>query len=118
MGGTVRVVVSSPEVVVLALSGQDARRVLPVLARFTRLVGAGTRRPTPGLHSGAWRDALSPRECEVMDLVAEGLDNNEIAARLDVSVKTVKNHITSIFAKLGVRTRAQAVVRWLTPKAA
>lgn len=118
MGGTVRVLVSSPEVVVLALSGHDAQRVLPMLARFTRVVGPGRRGPTPSLHAGAWRDALSPRECEVMDRVAEGMDNAEIALRLDVSVKTVKNHITSIFAKLGVRTRAQAVARWLTPRAA
>lgn len=54
---------------------------------------------------------LSPRERELLELVAEGLDNGQIAARLFVSAKTVRNHITSIFAKLDVPNRAQAIVR-------
>ena len=59
------------------------------------------------------RDLLSRREAEVMDLVADGLSNGEIAARLFISQKTVKNHVNSLFAKLGVTTRSQAIVRWL-----
>ena len=43
-------------------------------------------------------------------LIAEGLDNAQIAARLSIGEKTVRNHITRIFAKLGVETRAQAIV--------
>ncbi|HSS26881.1 MAG TPA: alpha/beta fold hydrolase [Usitatibacter sp.] len=54
--------------------------------------------------------ALSPREIELAALIAEGLDNSQIAARLSISEKTVRNHITRIFAKLGVATRAQAIV--------
>jgi pimeloyl-ACP methyl ester carboxylesterase/DNA-binding CsgD family transcriptional regulator len=54
---------------------------------------------------------LTAREAEVLDLVARGLDNTEIAARLGVSVKTLRNHITSIFSKLNVGSRAQAIVR-------
>jgi pimeloyl-ACP methyl ester carboxylesterase/DNA-binding CsgD family transcriptional regulator len=54
--------------------------------------------------------ALSPRERELATLISEGLDNAQIAARLAISEKTVRNHITSIFAKLGVETRAQAIV--------
>jgi DNA-binding NarL/FixJ family response regulator len=45
-----------------------------------------------------------------VELIARGLDNAQIAARLALNEKTVRNHITSIFAKLGVRSRAQAIV--------
>jgi DNA-binding NarL/FixJ family response regulator len=60
-----------------------------------------------------FRPRLSPRETEVMDLVAQGMANGEIALRLAVRQKTVKNHINRIFPKLGVKTRAQAIVLWL-----
>jgi DNA-binding CsgD family transcriptional regulator len=53
---------------------------------------------------------LSARELELARLLAAGLDNAQIAARLDISEKTVRNHITRVFAKLGVTTRAQAIV--------
>lgn len=53
---------------------------------------------------------LTPREREILELVAHGLDNDSIAARLGLSAKTVRNHITPIFDKLGVPTRAQAIV--------
>jgi len=53
---------------------------------------------------------LTPRETELVDLIAQGLDNTEIAARLELNEKTVRNHITSIFAKLCVETRARAIV--------
>jgi DNA-binding NarL/FixJ family response regulator len=52
---------------------------------------------------------LTPREAATLALVAEGLSNGEIAARQFVSVSTVKTHINSIFSKLGVRDRAQAI---------
>jgi DNA-binding NarL/FixJ family response regulator len=57
----------------------------------------------------ATRFALTRREFEVLDLIGEGLSNAEIAAKLFVGVATVKTHINSIFAKLGVRDRAQAI---------
>jgi DNA-binding NarL/FixJ family response regulator len=55
-------------------------------------------------------DGLTPREAEVLALIAEGLTNAEIAERLVVSGATVKTHVNHIFAKAGVRDRAQAVV--------
>lgn len=54
---------------------------------------------------------LTPREAEILELVARGLTNDDIAARLDVQEKTVRNAITRILRKLGVGTRAQAVAR-------
>jgi DNA-binding NarL/FixJ family response regulator len=46
----------------------------------------------------------------VLELIAQGSDNSQIASRLRISPKTVRNHITSIFRKLGVETRPQAIV--------
>jgi pimeloyl-ACP methyl ester carboxylesterase/DNA-binding CsgD family transcriptional regulator len=54
---------------------------------------------------------LSEREAQVLELIARGLDNAQIAVRLEVSEKTVRNHITRVFEKLQVETRAQAIVK-------
>ncbi|GAA1214272.1 response regulator transcription factor [Kitasatospora nipponensis] len=67
--------------------------------------GAGT-----GAGAGVGPGELTPREVEVWRLLATGLDNAEIAGALELSVSTVKNYITSIFGKLSVRDRAQAVI--------
>ncbi|MDA0165595.1 response regulator transcription factor [Solirubrobacter ginsenosidimutans] len=62
----------------------------------------------PGLPDAP--DDLTPREVEVLQLIAAGLTNTEIADRLVVSAATVKSHVNHIFAKIGARDRAQAVV--------
>jgi len=54
--------------------------------------------------------SLSPREREILKLIAEGLGNAQIADRLSISEKTVRNHVSNVFDKLGVWTRAQAIV--------
>ncbi|MFD9078013.1 response regulator [Streptomyces erythrochromogenes] len=81
---------------------------------LTRLLSAYVRTPAPARPAAAAAAAaptdMTPREREIWQLLATGLDNAEIAAELDISVSTVKNHITGIFGKLGVRDRAQAVI--------
>ena len=54
-------------------------------------------------------EALSPRESEILGMLADGLANKEIAVRLNISAHTVKSHVQSLFAKLGADTRAEAV---------
>ncbi len=80
----------------------------PALVR--RLIEDFVRRPAPGARPPAELDDLTEREREVLTLIARGLANAEIAARLFVSEATVRTHVTHILAKLGLRDRVQAVV--------
>ena len=64
---------------------------------------------SPQPSAPALPDGLTPREAEVLGLIAQGLTNGEIAAALVVSEATVKSHVNHLFAKAGVRDRAQAV---------
>src|SRR5699024_2006538 len=54
---------------------------------------------------------LTRRECEVLQLLAEGKSNRDVAESLEISEKTVKNHVSNILQKLNVKDRTQAVVR-------
>ncbi|MEU4733335.1 MULTISPECIES: response regulator transcription factor [unclassified Streptomyces] len=78
---------------------------------LTRLLSTYVRTPARPRPATARTPAeLTPRELEIWRLMATGRGNAEIALDLDISVSTVKNHITGIFGKLGVRDRAQAVI--------
>ncbi|WP_433463489.1 response regulator transcription factor [Spirillospora sp. CA-128828] len=63
-------------------------------------------------HASRTSLGLSARESEVMDLIATGRSNGEIARQLFLSEKTVKNHVNRIYAKLGVSSRATAIALW------
>ncbi|MFG2972973.1 response regulator [Streptomyces sp. NPDC048331] len=101
----------SPEELIAAVrivhTGEAA--VAPRL--LSRLLSAYVRTPErPRSWAAETPSDLTPRELEIWRLMATGRGNAEIAAELDISVSTVKNHITGIFGKLGVRDRAQAVI--------
>lgn len=82
----------------------------PAWVRFQEAVLDFTGRTAPGAGSDPVFAALSKRERETLALLADGLSNAEIAERLGISEKTVRNHLSHLFDKLGVWSRAQAIV--------
>ena len=66
--------------------------------------------PRPGLRAPLFPE-LTDREREILDLIAQGYNNPDIARRLTLSLKTVANHVSNIFSKLQVADRAQAIIR-------
>ncbi|GAA2654008.1 MULTISPECIES: response regulator [Nonomuraea] len=99
----------------------DALIAPSITRRLIAEFAGRVKRPAPGPQM----NALTEREREVMELVAQGLSNDEIAARLVLSPATAKTHVSRIMTKLDVRDRAQLVVLayeagvitpgWLTP---
>lgn len=83
----------------------DSRSFAGLLAGSPSAIGATTARSADGEHP-----ALTPRESEVLAMLAEGLGNKQIAARLAISEHTVKYHLASVYAKLRVSTRTEAVM--------
>jgi DNA-binding CsgD family transcriptional regulator len=91
-----------------------------VIARRLRARGARGLARGPRAATARHPAGLTPREAEVLELLAEGLRNADIAARLHVSPRTVDHHVSSLLGKLGVRTRGEAIAaaqreRWADP---
>jgi pimeloyl-ACP methyl ester carboxylesterase/DNA-binding CsgD family transcriptional regulator len=80
------------------------------LAELRAFLGVGADQPEQAPPAQPVFPELTPREREVLELIAQGLDNAQISERLVVSQKTLRNHISHIFQKLMVRNRAQAIV--------
>jgi DNA-binding NarL/FixJ family response regulator len=97
-------------------SQQEIVRAITAVAAGEAIFGPGVARrvlryfAAPMVAQPAFPE-LSPREREVLDLIAGGLTNAAIAVRLGLSVKTVGNHTSAIFAKLQVAGRAEAIIR-------
>jgi DNA-binding NarL/FixJ family response regulator len=98
---------------------EEIRRALEAVVRGEAAIDPAVQRhlvdalaggaPARGPAAAALPDGLTPREAEVLTLIAQGLSNAEIADRLVVTEATVKSHINHLFTKTGVRDRAQAV---------
>lgn len=88
-----------------------AGSILAEAAAQRLAAGAGAQPTVESEPADPW--GLSAREREVMDLIAQGLTNGQIARQCFLSEKTVKNHVNRIFAKLMVTARAEAVSKWL-----
>jgi len=98
---------------------EEIRRALEAVVRGEAAIDPAVQRhlvdalaggaPARGPAAAALPDRLTPREAEVLTLIAQGLSNAEIADRLVVTEATVKSHINHLFTKTGVRDRAQAV---------
>lgn len=119
-----------PSVVVASLSSNGVHKALEAGAKAVvleseietalpatiRAVCAGQVVVPHRFHRHAVRPALSHREKETLALVAKGLTNRQIAARLFLAESTVKTHLTSVFGKLGVGSRSEAAALVLDPE--
>ncbi len=82
----------------------------PMTGEIARMVVETFQKPAPEIPNLA---ELSPREIELLDLVAKGLTNKEIGPKLNISYDTVRAHLRRIYEKLHVRCRTEAVMKYL-----
>ena len=101
---------ATPEEIVHAVRVVAAGESLLAPSVTSLLVRDYARRPTAGRPRADLLAALTERETEVLQLVAQGCSNAEIADRLVISPATAKTHVSRVLAKLGARDRAQLVV--------
>ena len=101
LNGSLRVVGEFATLASAEASGVEADGILVI----------PTSRLQPALERGELPEPLTPREIQVLELLAEGLPNKAIAARLQISDQTVKFHVASIYGKLGAVNRTDAVRR-------
>ncbi|WP_261974897.1 LuxR C-terminal-related transcriptional regulator [Curtobacterium sp. B18] len=102
-------------------SGQSTFDAAVGARLVAQLAGGGSPAAPPGPGPASSPDAglrdrfpeLTPREADVLERIAEGRSNPQIAAELFLTVPTVKSYVNQVFTKLGVRTRAEAVARVL-----
>jgi DNA-binding NarL/FixJ family response regulator len=92
---------------IVAVAAGDA--ALDPTIQQTVVAALSTDSSSVASSTGELPDGLTPREVEVLALIADGLSNSQIADHLVVSPATVKSHINHLFAKAGIRDRAQAV---------
>jgi LuxR family maltose regulon positive regulatory protein len=92
------------------LQEAQAREVMPTYVG-TLLAASGATLTFPSATEGVLPEPLSPREQEVLQLIAAGLTNSEIAEALVISPETVKKHTSNIYSKLGVSHRTEAAAR-------
>ena len=102
--------------VVKGAGREEVIQAVRAVGRGEAVLGSGVARAGLALLLGTGRPAavfpeLTPREHEVLELIAEGLDNDEIGLRLGLTLKTVRNNVATIYTKLGVSDRAKAVAR-------
>jgi DNA-binding NarL/FixJ family response regulator len=95
---------------VRAVASGQALFGAPIASRIMRFFKSTIAELKPDLPREAFPE-LTPRELEVLELIAQGAKNSQIAETLVISDKTVRNHITSIFSKLRVADRAQAIIK-------
>ena len=101
---------ATPEFEIVSLTSSEDRAAagadVVIIARPTARVATAT---TAGHHDIVDAPVLTNREREILALLADGLGNKQIAARLHISANTVKTHLELLFEKLGVSSRAEAV---------
>ena len=104
IGGSAESAIAEAHGALVSFDGLGAKRHADAAAALSRSLGG---RPRTGPRNAP---GLTPRQTEVLELLAEGLANPEIASRLYISRKTVEHHVEGILSKLGLRSRTQAAV--------